>query len=385
MSYRDGWQTISWGDVATLEYGKSLRDYKDRTDGVPVYGTNGKIGYTDESLCDFPSVIVGRKGAYRGVHYSSKPFFVIDTAFYLKPRIESLDLKFAYYHLLTKDINSMDSGSAIPSTSREDFYGLELDLPPLPTQRRIAAILSAFDDKIELNREMNRTLEEMARALFREMCVPGDEKNLPEGWSSEILENHVDLGRGLSYKGAGLTDADDEEGIPMHNLNSVYEGGGYKYEGIKYYKGEFKDRHLVKPGDVIVTNTEQGHKYLLIGFPAIVPSFYGEKGIFSQHIYRVTPKESSSITPQFLYYLLMQKIVREQVISCTNGTTVNMLSKDGLRMPQFFLPPESIVHRFTRLVSPIIRKKEELYKEELELSKLRNTLLPKLMSGKIDV
>ena len=165
------WETDKWGNLATLEYGKSLRDYQSGVGDIPVYGTNGLIGFTDKPLCPFPSVVIGRKGAYRGVHYSNKPFFVIDTAFYLKPKTDELDLLFAYYQLLTQDINSMDSGSAIPSTSREDFYNLEIDLPPLPTQHRIADILSALDEKIELNRQMNETLEATARLFFKDWFV----------------------------------------------------------------------------------------------------------------------------------------------------------------------------------------------------------------------
>lgn len=125
----EGWTNKKWGEIATLEYGKSLNNYHENKGKVPVYGTNGLIGFTDKPLCTFPSVIVGRKGAYRGVHYSKTPFFVIDTAFYLNPKIEDLDLKFAYYQLLTQNINEMDSGSAIPSTSRIDFYNLDLILP----------------------------------------------------------------------------------------------------------------------------------------------------------------------------------------------------------------------------------------------------------------
>ena len=219
-----------------------------------------------------PSVIVGRKGAYRGIHYSPEPFFAIDTAFYLKPKNE-IDARWAYYQLLTQDINGMDSGSAIPSTSRDDFYALPVTIPPLPEQRAIAHILGTLDDKIKLNRRMNRTLEEMARAIFqdwfvdfgpvraklegREPYLPPEMWNLfpdrlmdselgeiPQGWEVISLSDCIDVARGLSYKGSGLASA----GIPMHNLNSVYEGGGYKEDGIKYYSRGFQDRHVTHPG-----------------------------------------------------------------------------------------------------------------------------------------
>ena len=88
----DKWREYRWGDLATLEYGKRLRGYENRSDPYPVYGTNGLIGRHTDPLCQHPGVIIGRKGAYRGVHYSDKPFFVIDTAFYLEPKID-IDLK----------------------------------------------------------------------------------------------------------------------------------------------------------------------------------------------------------------------------------------------------------------------------------------------------
>ena len=169
----DEWRPSLWGELATLEYGKSLRGYNATTGPYEVYGTNGPIGRHSEALCPYAGVIIGRKGAYRGVHYSPDPFFVIDTAFYLKPKVE-MDTRWAYYQLLTQDINGMDSGSAIPSTSREDFYSLPVDVPPLPEQRAIAHVLGTLDDKIELNRRMNETLEEMARALFKSWFVDFD-------------------------------------------------------------------------------------------------------------------------------------------------------------------------------------------------------------------
>src|SRR5262249_41047132 len=152
-------------------------------------------------------------------------------------------------------------------------------------------------DKIQLNRRMNETLEALARALFKSWFVDFDPLRskaegrqslgldaelaglfpdtfedsmlgkIPKGWRVAPLGELTEAMKGLSYKGSGLT----ETGLPLHNLNSVYESGGYKYEGIKYYQGDYRERHILYPGDVIVANTEQGHDLLLIGYPAIVP------------------------------------------------------------------------------------------------------------------
>jgi hypothetical protein len=101
------WKSVCWGDLATLEYGKGLREYKEGYDSFPVYGTNGQIGWHNEYLYPKAGVIVGRKGAYRGIHFSKKPFFVIDTAFYLKPKDEkTLDIRWAFYQLLNFDTSN---------------------------------------------------------------------------------------------------------------------------------------------------------------------------------------------------------------------------------------------------------------------------------------
>ena len=237
------WCDTSWGDLATLEYGKSLRGYRESTGPYRVYGTNGPVGWHSEALCPYPGVIVGRKGAYRGVHYSPEPFFVIDTAFYLRPKVE-FDTRWAYYQLLTQDINGLDSGSALPSTSRGDFYALNVSLPPLPEQRRIAHILGTLDDKIELNRRMNQTLEQMARAIFQDWFVDfgptraklaGREPYLPpelwslfpdrlvqtelgeapEGWGVRALGELIELAYGKALKAGDRKGGD----VPVYGSN----------------------------------------------------------------------------------------------------------------------------------------------------------------------
>ena len=261
------WQEVRWGDLVTLEYGRALRGYDTARGPFRVFGTNGPIGWHDEALCSDPSVIVGRKGAYRGIHYSSKPFFAIDTAFYLKPRRE-MDVRWAYYQLLTQDINGMDSGSAIPSTSRDEFYSLPLLLPPPPEQRAIAHILGTLDDKIELNRRMNETLEAMARALFKSWFVdfdpvrakmeghdPGLPQHIadlfpdrlveselgqiPEGWETATLGDHVDNFDSKRVPVSGAERAKRQGPFPYHGAAGVMDHiDNYLFDGIYLLIGE---------------------------------------------------------------------------------------------------------------------------------------------------
>ena len=277
-------------------------------------------------------------------------------------------------------------------------------------QRAIAHILGTLDDKIELNRRMNKTLEALARALFTSWFVkfdpvrakmagrdPGLPKyiadlfpdrfvesevgEIPEGWEVGILSDHFEAVKGVSYTGSGLSDS----GVPLHNLNSVHEGGGYKYEGIKYYSGEYADRHIVRPDDVIVANTEPGHHRLLIGYAAIVPGFFGDFGIASHHIYCLKPKPNSQLSTVFLCSLLNSLQMHDLVSGYANGTTVNMLPFDAVQKPLIVIPPMALVEAFSVLALYSEHRSEETVSESRTLSALRDTLLPKLVSGEVRV
>ncbi len=161
-----GWSATRWGELVTLKYGKSLSGYDGEAGAYPVYGTNGRIGRHSDPLCKHPGIIIGRKGAYRGVHFCSEPFFVIDTAFYVEPR-RPVALRWAYYELLRQDINSMDSGSAIPSTSREDFYSLPVLAPQFEVQQAFAQLLNPFWARQKQSDDESRTL-----AALRDTLLP---------------------------------------------------------------------------------------------------------------------------------------------------------------------------------------------------------------------
>jgi type I restriction enzyme S subunit len=304
------------------------------------------------------------------------------------------------------------AGSVVDNLRMEKARNIPIPTPPLNEQREIAHILGSLDDKIELNRRQSAALEATARALFKSWFVDFDPVRakmegrqldgmdsdtaalfpdrlvdsplgpIPEGWGVQSLSEHVKAVKGLSYKGSGLTDADG--GRPMHNLNSVYEGGGYKYDGIKHYSGEYQERHIARAGDLIVTNTEQGHDLLLIGYPALIPNRY-PAGLFSHHIFRVTPLERSHITPHFLYFLMRTDFFHEVIGGYTNGTTVNMLSVDGLQRPLFVVPPSELVARFDQIVTPMLEKMEFNHEEAENLAETRDALLPKLISGEVRV
>lgn len=367
--------------------GKAALLFKPDTLAISKSGTIGRLGILKDYMCGNRAVIN----------------IQVD---------ESVaDNLFVFYTLLQnrESIQQLAEGSVQRNLYCSVLGNLEIGLPSLSEQKAIAKILSAFDDKIELNRRMNATLETMARALFKAWFVdfepvhanrenrpstsaspeiaklfPSDfENGIPKGWALDQLGDHVEVLRGLSYKGAGLTGA--ELGVPMHNLNSIFEGGGYKYAGIKFYIGDFKERHVVRPGDVIVANTEQGHKHLLIGYPAIVPQHFGDETIFSHHIYRIRLNETSKLSRSYIYYALLTPSVREVVVGCSSGTTVNMLKIDGLQIPKLPIPSREIINAFSSFTDTIWNRTELIHNENQSLVETRDLLLPRLISGRIKV
>ena len=277
-------------------------------------------------------------------------------------------------------------------------------------RRAIARVLGALDDKIELNRRMSTTLEEMARALFRSWFVDfepvrakaesrpsglppaldalfpasfeaSELGEIPAGWEVKALGDVIDVARGLSYKGLGLS----PDGIPMHNLNSIFEGGGYKYDGIKHYAGDYQPRHLVRAGEVIVANTEQGHDRLLIGHAAVVPHASVDHGLFSHHLYRVRPGEQSALSPNYICELLNTRAMHGVVSGYANGTTVNMLPLDALRLPPITIPPQALTAPFSTFAEATRERREQLVEQSSMLASLRDTLLPRLVAGELRV
>ena len=408
------WRSCTWGELATLEYGKALRDYRSAEGQYPVFGTNGPIGWHTDMLDAGPGVIVGRKGAYRGIHYASGPFSVIDTAFYLKPKLP-LNVRWAYYELLTHDINGLDSGSAIPSTSREEFYGLPVRVPPLPEQRAIAHILGTLDDKIELNRRMNEILESMARTLFKSWFVDFDpvhakaslqhsaanhdwtverarayldrmepeiaalfpdsfvasksERMVPEGWQETTLSTVALLNP------EAWTARNAPETIVYVDLSNTKWGTIEKYETHEWQDAPSRAKRVLRTGDTILGTVRPGNgSYAFIGrdgltgstgFAVLRPVLPRDRALVwgyttaPENIRRLAHVADGAAYPA----------VRPQVVSATEVT----------------LPSGRIRDAFGRVCGPLLDRMEANQRESCALAALRETLLPELVFGRIRI
>ena len=392
-----------------------------RAGSYPYYGASGIVDYVGEFLFDGQYLLIAEDGENLRTRTTPIAFlangkFWVNNHAHIVQGNSIADTRFLKYVLSVLDISGYLTGSTMPKLTQGNMNRIEVLTPPLPEQRAIAHVLGTLDDKIELNQRMNETMESMALALFKSWFVdfdpvrakmdgrwrPGESLPglpahlydlfpdrlvdselglIPESWEVKALGDCIDVDRGLSYKGSGLSSS----GVPMHNLNSIYEGGGYKDDGIKYYNGDYQPRHLVKPGEVIVANTEQGHDRLLIGFAAIVPKRFGDYGLFSHHIYRVRPKSSLGLTNEYICQLLNTQVMHDAVSGYATGTTVNMLPIDALRIPEIVVPPIQLVTTFSTIAEAARIRREQFIEESRSLAAQRDSLLPRLVAGEMRV
>jgi len=311
------------------------------------------------------------------------------------------------YYYLTTDVytNYLTSiadahTSTYPSFNPDIIEASNIAYPCEFEQHAIAKILSDLDSKIELNQRMNKTLESIGRALFKRWFVDFEFPNkdgkpykssggemveselgeMPKGWAVKRLGDFLEIERGLSYKGKFLA----EEGIPMINLGTMAPHCGFLYGGLKFYAGEFKKRNLVKPGDLVIANTDITQKRDVLGSPAIVPSDLGNDNIlFTHHIYAVRAK--TALPNLFIYYLLQLKGYKERARGFATGTTVLALPPDAILDFEFVLPTEDIFAKFISLERKIRDKIDVNNLQSKNLSQIRDSLLPRLMSGRIRV
>ena len=368
-----------WGALCDLKYGKGLRDYAEiRSEAHPyrVFGTNGPIGWCSEPLVNGPGVIIGRKGAYRGVHYSNEPFYVIDTAYYLTLSSE-VDIKWAYYQLLTVDLNRLDSGAAIPSTKKEDFYNIDVRLPGIAQQRCIASILSAYTDLIENNRRRIVLLEKAARTLYEEWFVrfrfPGYEHvkivdGVPEGWNVQILQDLcTDIRDTVQPDKVDIdTPYIGLEHMPRRSITLAEWGSSTEIASTKL---------RFRSGDIL--------------FGKIRPYFHKvgytlTDGMASSDAIVLRPNTET------LWGITLMTVSSDWFIAIASQTM-----REGSKMPRadwkilqdsvVHIPPPSLLMEFNETILLICEQIKALALQVRKLAQARDLLLPKLISGDIEV
>lgn len=394
------WDVVNIGDILSLEYGKALKDENRVLGEIPVYGSNGVVGYHNQKLVDGPGIIVGRKGSAGEVIFSNKDFFPIDTTYYVKT---NFDNKYVYYLLKNTDIKQLVSSSAVPGLNRNDVYSQRIGISKSEQeQKQIAEILSSLDDKIELNRQINANLEKIASSLFKHWFVDFEfsfdfaqgrpDKNgkpyktsggkmidselgkIPEGWKVDDLGNFVNILNGFAFKSSDYK----KDGIFLLRTSNFDDSGYANNNDTIFLPISFADvykNYLLKKFDVLLVMVGASVGKMSFVTSRILPALQ------NQNMWNFRAINSEN---QLFIKFLIQNIVKDNIGSAS-GSARDFFRKDFFKKIKFIQPKQEIVIGFVNIILPMY---EQIDKNILEIDlllKTRDSLLPRLMNGKIRV
>ncbi|MBT6647050.1 MAG: restriction endonuclease subunit S [Thaumarchaeota archaeon] len=282
------------------------------------------------------------------------------------------------------------TGTTRPTLGIQQLRKLLIMIPPIDEQKSIGKSLSELTRKIQNLQNQNHTLEQIAQAIFKSWFVDFDGVTefedselgkIPKGWSVDKFENHLELTKGVSYKSKELMPSNKA----LVSLKSINRGGGYTERGLKSFDGKYKDNQIVYENDIVIAQTDLTQDASVIGKPALIrKSNEFNVLIASLDLIIARPKNNENLK-FYIYHILLTNKFQNHIYGYTNGTNVLHLGKDGIPNYQFLLPPKKILEKFNQLVSTLIQNNHNNHCHIQTLTKTRDALLPKLMSGEIRV
>ena len=306
------------------------------------------------------------------------------------------EAKFVFYtinspHHKSRLLALAQGGATREALTKKTIKEFDIPLPPLSIQRRIAGILSAYDELIENNQRRIRILETMARALYREWFVefrfPGHGRlprvasplgDIPQGWETKPLGEVAHIFRGRSYRSVDLA---GEGGLPFLNLKCIDRDGGFRRSGLKRYTGEYRDTHIAKKGDIVVAVTDMTQERRIVARAALVPTLKREFGVYSMDLVRVEPRPP--MPGEFLYAFLRYSSFGDEVKQHANGVNVLHLAPKRIAEFQLVVPPIDLIRQFTGVSAPTLGQMDTLESQIENLRCTRDLLLPRLLSGQV--
>lgn len=355
------WKEYKLGEVITVKYGK---DHKALKDGLyPVYGSGGIMRYADNFLYDKESILIPRKGSLNNIFYREKAFWTVDTMFYSEIDTTKVFPKFLYYQLTLVDFENLNVGSAVPSLTIPIINDIDISLPPLPEQIRIASILSSLDDKIDLLHRENKTLEAMAETLFRQWFI----EEAKEDWEEVSLTRVANFLNGLACQ--KFPPKNEIEKLPVLKIRELSNGIG---DDSDYATTDVEKEYIVHAGDVIFAWSAS----------LMVKIWDGRDCILNQHLFKVTSEKY----PKWFYYFWCKHHLDEFIsIAQSHATTMGHIKRKDLENAIVLVPTSSELKTMTEQIEYLLQKIENNNNEIQTLTQQRDGLLPKLMSGEVKI
>ena len=354
------WKKYKLGDAIKFGNGKVRPNSIGKN---PVYGGNGILNFCDEANYENETIIIGRVGAYCGaVYYENKPIWVSDNALAAKPK-EKFNAKFLFYLLKNLELNQFAEGSSHPLVTQSLLNSIDVLITDDESeQRAIASVLSSLDDKIDLLHRQNKTLEAMAETLFRQWFV----EEADEGWEDGKIPDEFDYVMGASPPGESYNENGD--GVPMYQGNADFE---FRFPKRRVFTTDPK------------RFAEQFDTLISVRAPVGAQNMADERCCIGRGVATFRYKRNNDY---YTYtYFKMKSLMKEIDQFNQTGTVFGSISKADFENLAIVIPSKEFVDAFQKEIKPIDDRVIANCIQICTLEKLRDTLLPKLMSGEVRV
>ena len=392
------WRATTLGDVVSLQRGFDLPTAERQQGPYPVVASTGPVGMHNRAMVRGPGVVVGRSGSLGGGQFIKPDYWPLNTTLWVKD-FNNNDPRFCYFLLKSLDLKRFNAGSGVPTLNRNHIHPLPVRVPPVPEQRGIAHILGTLDDKIELNRRMNATLEAMARALFRSWFVDfdpvrakmegldtglpkdiadllpdrladSDVGEMPEGWCASTLAEVARPESGSRWSNHNAPDR-----ILYVDLAKTKWGDIDDIQVYSRADAPSRGRRVLRRGDTIVGTVRPGN-----GSFALID----RDGLTGSTAFAVL-RPTNPIEREFVWCAATSHDAIDRLAHLADGGAYPAVNSRAVRDTPVVLPGRRIRLAFSSLAAPLLNRLQENQRETRTLGALRDALLPKLVSGDLRI
>lgn len=367
MKYERNWGQLgmrykeySLVDLVTIKYGKNQKKVLSDTGTIPIYGTGGLIGYATESLYDKPSVLIGRKGTIGKVKYVDHPFWTVDILFYTIINTDIVLPKYLYYVMSLIDLNNYNEGTTIPSLRTETLNRLVFSIPPIEDQEKVLSYIVPIDEKIELNGRINKNLSNLLQAIYQKRF------------------GEVSLGAKQGILSDICSYSKEKVAVSELNVNTYFSTENMLPEKAGSTKATSlpttPQTTACRKDDTLISNIRPYFKKIvycedMCGCSTDVLCFTPIQSQYAAYLF------STLYTDKFFAFM----------VAGSKGTKMPRGDKQQIMTYPVVVPAESELEEFNAIAFPVLEQLNSNKAENKRLSALRDALLPKLMSGEIDI
>ncbi len=386
-------------ELLTIKNGKDHKELKNGN--IPIYGSGGIMRYGDREIYSNESILLPRKGTLSNIQYVNKPFWTVDTIYYSIINKELANPFYLFNFLKSLDLSKLNTGTGVPSMTFDSYYNLDIHLPQLETQQKIASVLSTLDSKIELNNRINAELEAMAKTLYDYWFVQFDFPVVNEDGSLSKVEGYKSSSGKMQWNEELKREIPEGWNVkPLGKIESnIVTGKTPITTNLEFYKGEVP---FITIGDIRgnmhVVNTEntlskegansQTNKYIPKGSLCVTciasPGLIGFATKNSQ-----TNQQINSIifhndeNKNYLYFALNDYFKFSK--GAKTGNTFANMNKGDFESINLIYPPKELLLFFEKITKPFVDNILIHLEANQQLSSLRDWLLPMLMNGQVKV